>query len=232
MSVRYTLNGASWQGGGMLASVAGPATAALSWTRGQHDNGDGWRWSWTATVDDLGTTFGLQLVLACLVLVAALALAVAVRGRPAWRGLNPPSAVLAAGALAVIAACTLTPRDGPSSRTGQVQLVPFHTVREYWLLHSPSEVIVYIGGNVVLFVPLGFFAYLALRHSFGRCVALCAGVSGTIELLQLAMASRSTDIDDFLTNTLGGFLGVLAGWAAVRLAQVVRERRFVQAPQT
>jgi hypothetical protein len=214
------------------ATLAGPVAAAFGWAPDQQAGGDGWRWSWTMTLESLRSGFGLQLSVACLVVVIALAVAVAVRDRPSWQGLNPPAAALAAGSAAAILACTLTPRAHPLRPGDQVQPIPFHSVHDYLILHSPSQLLVYIGGNVVLFVPLGFFAYLAARRSFGRIVVLSAGLSFGVEFVQLFMASRSTDVDDFLTNSLGGFLGVLAGWVAVRLARVVRARRYVEAPQT
>jgi glycopeptide antibiotics resistance protein len=55
---------------------------------------------------------------------------------------------------------------------------------------------------------------------------LCALGSISVEILQLPVWSRSTDIDDVLTNTLGGLLGALAGVVVLRL---IRRRPAVPA---
>ncbi len=63
-------------------------------------------------------------------------------------------------------------------------------------------------GNVALFVPYG----LVLGLIFTRERLIKAGAAGAafsvgIELIQLLMPNRWTDIDDVLLNTLGSLLG-------------------------
>jgi glycopeptide antibiotics resistance protein len=76
-------------------------------------------------------------------------------------------------------------------------------------------------GNIVVFVPLGVALALALRHRpLGRRILLAtlggAGLSLAIELIQTTIPSRVTALDDWLLNTLGVFLGALAGCVVVR----------------
>ncbi len=55
-----------------------------------------------------------------------------------------------------------------------------------------------------MFIPLGFFLYLALRRRMLLCAALATLVSIGVEILQLPIYSRATDVDDVITNGLGG----------------------------
>jgi hypothetical protein len=72
-----------------------------------------------------------------------------------------------------------------------------------------------VGGNLLLFVPLGLALVGALPLA-GRgrrwlaAVGLALVLSAGIEAVQLAMPSRATDVDDVLFNTLGAALGGLA----------------------
>ena len=73
---------------------------------------------------------------------------------------------------------------------------------------NPTLVFRNLVGNVLLFAPVGFLAPLLWPYwrKFGRALALGAGLSLTIELLQLCNV-RATVTDDFLLNTLGAVLG-------------------------
>jgi VanZ family protein len=71
--------------------------------------------------------------------------------------------------------------------------------------------------NIVLYIPLGFAASLALRKTgppgfaiYGP-VLLAAGLSVAIELTQLFVPSRNTSMIDVLNNVLGSCLGVVVG---------------------
>lgn len=72
--------------------------------------------------------------------------------------------------------------------------------------------------NVLLFMPLGFFALPAERslRRGGRFYALLVGVglSASIELVQAAVPGRWPSLLDILANGLGAWLGalVLAWW--------------------
>lgn len=67
--------------------------------------------------------------------------------------------------------------------------------------------------NMLVFVPLGILVALLLaRPSWWRLVAICAGVSLTVELMQLAAqdlfgGGHVADVNDFLSNAAGGALG-------------------------
>ncbi|GAB4395722.1 MAG: hypothetical protein Fur0044_54440 [Anaerolineae bacterium] len=69
-------------------------------------------------------------------------------------------------------------------------------------------------GNVIVFIPVGFGLAGALHQThLGQTFRLATlgglGLSLLIELSQLAIPSRSTDVDDLIFNTLGAAIGAL-----------------------
>lgn len=69
--------------------------------------------------------------------------------------------------------------------------------------------------NVLLYLPVGFFATLGWRASpkpVARTVALCLGLSLGVELTQwVAPIDRAATTHDVMFNVLGGFVGAVAG---------------------
>jgi glycopeptide antibiotics resistance protein len=65
-------------------------------------------------------------------------------------------------------------------------------------------------GNIVMFIPIGFFPPLLWKkfNRAWRAIGLGLLVSLTIEILQLPQM-RSSDVDDLWLNTLGAFFGYL-----------------------
>lgn len=63
-------------------------------------------------------------------------------------------------------------------------------------------------GNIILFMPLGFFLVLISQkcHRLSICLLIGCTISLAIEFLQLFIL-RETDIDDILLNTLGTAVG-------------------------
>lgn len=122
--------------------------------------------------------------------------------------------VLFCGGLALL---TLTPRwfhwmdllrgvpecPPPFFAPGSVNLIPFRTFA------ANRWAVMILLGNVILFLPLGFFPPL-LWNTMSRSRAALSGfcVSLFIEVWQLWIG-RSFDVDDLLLNTLGVLLGHL-----------------------
>jgi glycopeptide antibiotics resistance protein len=80
-------------------------------------------------------------------------------------------------------------------------------------------------GNIVVFMPLGASLALALRDRvLARRLLLAtlggAGLSLVIELIQTAVPTRVSALDDWLLNTIGAFLG-----AAVVCVVVLRKHK-------
>lgn len=78
--------------------------------------------------------------------------------------------------------------------------------------------ILQLGMNIVLFVPMGFFLTRFSRLPSWVAVAVCCATSICIEVAQLTgifhlypCAYRICDVDDVITNTLGGAIGIVLG---------------------
>lgn len=90
------------------------------------------------------------------------------------------------------------------------QLLRYYVRNDLW-----AAVWVNFPGNIVMFMPVGFFAgLLSDKPRWWKGTLLTAGLSLFIEIFQL-FVSRGTDIDDLILNTLGGLLGYWA-FRAVR----------------
>jgi len=99
---------------------------------------------------------------------------------------------------------------------GNVNLVPFRTIKEfihtigaaaspYLIRHS----VINLAGNVVMFVPLGFFppCFWSAPRSFAHCMLGAAVCILAIELIQLFTLLGSCDVDDLILNMVGVAIG-------------------------
>ena len=108
--------------------------------------------------------------------------------------------------------------DGiPYLRQLKANLIPFRTVRLFVLLlshHRPHLVraaVINLVGNVVMFIPLGFFLPLVFRklrkwHKALLCAALIITAVETVQLLTLV---GSCDVDDLILNLAGSTAGYI-----------------------
>ena len=114
----------------------------------------------------------------------------------------------------------------PDLREYSYNLEPFKEIRRFYKyrkLLGMEAFLLNIAGNVVGFMPCGFFLPIISRRSkkfyntflFSFCLSLC------IEITQLVFRVGSFDVDDLFLNTLGGMLGVFTH----RVVQKVRIRR-------
>lgn len=90
---------------------------------------------------------------------------------------------------------------------GGTNLTPFKEIFRYELMSSAF--IKQVLGNIVLFVPLGYFVsyYCKIKGIVGiTIVSLLSSV--TIEIVQ-HFIGRSVDIDDVILNVVGGIIGFL-----------------------
>ncbi len=97
-----------------------------------------------------------------------------------------------------------------------LNVIPLFTIRIYLhILNRRSNpylvrhAYVNLLGNVLLFVPLGFFlpALFPRQRSFRRFFPWLCLIILLIEVLQLFTLRGSCDIDDFLLNCVGGCMG-------------------------
>ena len=90
---------------------------------------------------------------------------------------------------------------------GLSNYIPFKEIFRYEV--GSSLFVKNIIGNVLLFLPYGYFAseYIKSKKAWPICI-LTTLVTITIEFVQLNIG-RTFDIDDVILNTLGGLLGYL-----------------------
>ena len=100
-------------------------------------------------------------------------------------------------------------------------LRPLRTADEPWQHPAFHYLVRNVGGNIAAFLPLGLAMVGLLRQqgawkALGWAVGVGFLFSLSIEVLQLVVPLRVTDIDDLLFNTVGAFLGGLLGLLVVR----------------
>lgn len=95
-----------------------------------------------------------------------------------------------------------------------VNLIPFHYDKEN-AVHVRE-----VFYNVMVFVPAGFYfsAIFAKKNVF-LGTAATALLSFVFEAVQWIFAIGATDITDFITNTVGGFCGMLLFWFMGKVTQ-------------
>ena len=84
-------------------------------------------------------------------------------------------------------------------------LTPFHTIKLFWRILPNASAIINLGGNVIMFIPLGFLlprAFPKLKKFF-RCFFTAALIIILVELTQLFTLLGSCDIDDLILNMAG-----------------------------
>ncbi|HZG72703.1 MAG TPA: VanZ family protein [Chondromyces sp.] len=101
---------------------------------------------------------------------------------------------------------------------GQANFNLLSTIQLMWNSNNPSLLIMNVLGNIVLFMPLGFFLSLLLKRWDGPLKMLMIGVvcSSFIEIIQHTATNRVFDVDDILLNTFG----TVMGWVVYRLARL------------
>lgn len=94
------------------------------------------------------------------------------------------------------------------SDRNRINLIPFHSIRLFFVRFRFDAFMINIVGNIVMFVPWGFGLPLLWkkRQSFLSAVFFSALLPLFIETVQLFI-QRSVDVDDLILNFAGGLLG-------------------------
>ena len=79
-----------------------------------------------------------------------------------------------------------------------------------------SQQTIKLYSNIILFVPLGFFALFCFEGSMKDTLLICLLVSIGVEMIQLLQPLMMTNIDDVFLNMLGGFMGILLSYNFVK----------------
>lgn len=109
----------------------------------------------------------------------------------------------------------------------RINWIPFVNLLDYT---EPREVLINVIGNTTMFIPLGVVWPSVYRKldSHWKVIAAGVGFSLAIEILQLPIFDRVSDVDDLLLNSLG----YLAGYGLYLLVRgiinKIRDRKGVE----
>ena len=121
-------------------------------------------------------------------------------------------------------------------RTGELReyhynLVLFKEIKRFWQYRDQVGMFAMftnLFGNVLIFMPFGFFMPMASKYrSFFSTLFCSFGLSFAVETFQLFAKVGSFDVDDLLLNTIGGVAGyiVFVVCAAVRRRHDRKKRK-------
>lgn len=105
-------------------------------------------------------------------------------------------------------------RFGRNEAFTEYNLIPFHTIMNYIKATgtiNTSIVITNLVGNILAFMPLGFFLPLLFRRflKVWSTILVVFASTLTVECLQFVYRVGSFDVDDLILNTVGGALGFI-----------------------
>ena len=101
----------------------------------------------------------------------------------------------------------------PSINTSEkrLNLIPFKIIYDTITELKKGNInylIISLSGNIIIFIPIGFFIKLLWKCNDVKTVFYGFFTSLFIEITQIFIG-RGTDIDDLILNTFGVFLGVI-----------------------
>ncbi|MFV0363121.1 MAG: VanZ family protein [Suipraeoptans sp.] len=92
-------------------------------------------------------------------------------------------------------------------------LTPFREITRFWEYRDQIglyTMFINLFGNIIIFIPFGFFVPMASRNkSFFVAALLSLALSLGIEIFQLLTRIGSFDVDDLILNTIGGIIGYI-----------------------
>lgn len=103
-------------------------------------------------------------------------------------------------------------RAEPARQGCAYNLTPFKEILRFWRYREKlgmRAVLLNLVGNVVGFMPCGFFLPIVSRRSkrWYNTVIISFGFSFFVELIQLIFRVGSFDVDDMILNTAGAVAG-------------------------
>ncbi len=110
-----------------------------------------------------------------------------------------------------------------------INMTPFKTIKMYinYFDHFDLQTwIVNVFGNVLAFIPLGFFlAWLfPITAKWWRMTLILIFAVSAIEVMQFFLKVGSFDVDDILLNTFGGMIGYVLFTGAMKVIGSLKER--------
>lgn len=107
-----------------------------------------------------------------------------------------------------------SPEYGRTDVVNQYNLEPFKTIKNYIIYREYVTEEIFLAnifGNIVAFMPMGFFIPVLFRknRAWTNVLFMSTFISLTVEIIQYRFSVGSFDIDDIILNTSGGILGYI-----------------------
>lgn len=87
-------------------------------------------------------------------------------------------------------------------------IIPFRIVLKMFFEYPFWEFLYNVVGNIVLFVPFGFFIYIKYNKNKSNALLAIFIMTLSIEFIQGFIPYRFCEIDDIILNTFGGYIGI------------------------
>lgn len=87
-------------------------------------------------------------------------------------------------------------------------IIPFRIVLKMLFEYPFWEFLYNVLGNIVLFVPFGFFIYIKYNKNKSNALLAIFIMTLSIEFIQGFIPYRFCEIDDIILNTFGGYIGI------------------------
>ena len=89
-----------------------------------------------------------------------------------------------------------------------INLVPFRSILPYLRNITEPYAFKNIMGNVIIFIPLGFFVSNIFSKKIFKSIIICVAAILAIECVEFIFKIGFFDIDDIILNLLGCLLGI------------------------
>ena len=110
----------------------------------------------------------------------------------------------------------IAPLPYPAQLRAHLNLVPFRVIKNYMRIFTRPANRVFLPyaiknflGNILLFIPLGFFPPVLnpRLRKFWKTLLLVLGIMVTVEVLQMLLLVGTCDVDDVILNAFGASIG-------------------------
>ena len=88
-------------------------------------------------------------------------------------------------------------------------IVPFKIILKMLFEYPLGQFIYNVIGNIVLFIPFGFFIYIKFEKNKIKALLAVFIMTLGVEFIQGFIPYRFCDIDDIILNTFGGYIGII-----------------------
>ena len=88
-------------------------------------------------------------------------------------------------------------------------IVPFKIILKMLFEYPLGQFIYNVIGNIVLFIPFGFFIYIKFEKNKTKTLLAIFIMTLGVEFIQGFIPYRFCEIDDIILNTFGGYIGII-----------------------